>query len=483
VSQLLGYVLRVQNVVMGERGTAMSRLELVRFSWERWKHSLPFPALALAAFETTVLGCAAYLLILTGRKDGLNLPDWIGLAIAIAFVTATATSSRKWARGQRAAPQRAIMPMPLALGLIASLGFVVIFLIGASGADGAGEGVVLQPLKVVLAWSLCLCMTRSLAARLSDLDAFKRRVLVLGTGPRAQEIARLASAGSSARFTPVGFVDIDRRMLSPASAGEADGGHLLRTAKELRVREIVVAAQDRRGIPVGPLLQCKAEGINVMDYVAFLEREGGRIDLDALQPSWFLYSAGFGPKRWGRWMKRSFDLIVSIAVLLLVLPLLLLAIAAIKLGSPGPAFVRQERVGWRGRPFQLLRLRLGPFESARPEWSQRAACSGVGRFIHKFRIDQLPQFWNVVRGDMSLVGPRADRPAILELLKQEIPFYCERNSMRPGVTGWAQINYPYGARLEDARQKLSYDLYYLKNWSLRRDVLVLMQALGFMLHQ
>ena len=373
------------------------------------------------------------------------------------------------------------MPMPVAFGLIASVGFLVIFVMGAISTDEVEDGALIQTLKTAFAWALCLCMTRSVAAGLSDFEAFKRRILVLGTGARAREIARLAAAASYARFTPVGFVDIDRFMPPLPATDRADAGYLLRTAKELRAREIVVAAEDRRGIPVDPLLQCKAEGVDVLDYVAFLEREGGRIDLDALQPSWFLYSEGFGPKPFARWLKRSFDLIVSTTVLLLVLPLLLLAILAIQLESPGPALLRQERVGWRNRRFVLLRLRVGPHASN--GIGSIASCGRIGRLIYRLRIDQLPQLWNVIRGDMSVVGPRADRPAVAELLKQEIPFYGERQAMRPGITGWAQVHYPFGARLEDARQKLSYDLYYLKNWGLGRDLLVLMQALGFLMQR
>lgn len=456
----------------------MTPLATVRGSLGRWTQSLPLPSVAIAIFEITILGGATYLLLSTKHAVGPDFPDWIGLAIAIAFIAAIATSARKSVRRQRVLPSRRIaIPMPVVLGLLASLGFLAVFLADASWTGAADDGMLLEPLELALAWALCLCMTRSVAARLSDLHTFKRRVLVVGSGARAREIARLATVESSARFKPVGFIN---DISSSVVGGVTEIDSLLRTAKELRASEIVVATDDRRGVPVDPLLQCKAEGINVVDFVAFLEREGGRIDLSALQPSWFLYSDGFGPKPFARRLKRGLDVIVGAAILLFVLPLLLLAVIAIQCESRGPVFLRQKRVGWRGRRFYILRLRLAPVEPTGMGLAHPR--SKLGSLVCKLRIDLLPQFWNVVRGDMSLVGPRADRPAIAERLTAEIPFYCRRQSMRPGITGWAQVNYPYGAQLEDIRQKLSYDLYYLKNWGFYRDLWVLMQAFGFMLH-
>jgi lipopolysaccharide/colanic/teichoic acid biosynthesis glycosyltransferase len=438
----------------------------------------------LVFLEVALLSGASYLLLLStdATSDG-KYSDWIGLAIAVAFLAAIVTGPLTLMSPRVPPPHRHLMPVPVAFGVVASIGFLAIFLLGISGGDSAGNGALFRSLKVALAWTLCLCLTRSVVAHLTDFDAFKRRVLVVGNGARAREIARLAVAKPRARFKPVGFIDADA---GGTSSGDADASGVLRTALALRASEVVVASEDRRGVPVGPLLQCKAEGIDVVDYLAFFERESGRLDLNALQPSWFLFSNGVRSDFVSVWVKRSFDIVVSLAAALTVLPLLLLALVALTIEGGGPALVRQERIGWRGRRFYLLRLRTTGMSAggdAAPRWSEPASArrTWLGEFIHRSRIDDLPQFWNVLRGDMSLVGPHAERPIVFELVAREIPFYCARHAMRPGITGWAQVNYPYGATLEDARQKLSYDLYYLKNWSLGRDLLVLLEALGFVL--
>ncbi|HUK06591.1 MAG TPA: sugar transferase [Stellaceae bacterium] len=461
----------------------MSGVETARSLWRRRKHSLPPLAIGLAIIETVLLGGATYLLLLsTDPSNDPYFPDWIGLGIAIAFIAAIATSTLNLWRHKAPEPRRrVIMSIPVALGFTASIGFLVIFI--WIGGEPSGNETLLRALKALLAWALCLCLTRSIAAHLPDFGMFKRRILVVGNGLRAREIARLATA--RARFTPVGFVDDAYCLPTAGLAGGADAGALLRTARALRVSEVVVATEERRGVPVVPLLQCKAEGIDVLDYPAFFERESGRVDLDALQPSWFLFSDGLRTGLLAGYLKRGLDVTLSLAVLLLALPVLLLAFAILMLAQGRPVLEREERVGWRGRPFFRLRFRTGRLDaspSAPPLWPGAARRGWFGALFHRLRIDELPQFWNVIRGDMSLVGPRAERPVVAELYAREIPFYCARHAMRPGLTGWAQINHPYGATLADARQKLSFDLYYLKNWSLRRDLLVLMESLGFALH-
>lgn len=344
----------------------------------------------------------------------------------------------------------------------------------------------LSVLKATLASLLCLAVTRMAFVRALSLDLFKRRVLVLGTGKRASRLRRLSEHRASDWFLPVAFVRTggDPHMMdaSVRQLGESrDRTSLAKIATELRAKEIVLAMDDRRDLPADQLLECKLSGIGVIDYVAFIERETGRIDLDALHPSWFILSDGFRMGPLSESVKRGFDLTISVLLLIAFLPVMIITAIAIMLESEGPLLFRQERVGLRGCTFTLLKFRSMRVDAEReggPQWAQRndPRVTRIGAFIRLVRIDELPQLWNVIRGDMSFIGPRPERPYFVEHLSQSIPFYNERHSVRPGITGWAQVNYRYGASIEDARQKLSYDLYYLKNRDLFLDLIILMQT-------
>jgi sugar transferase (PEP-CTERM system associated) len=261
---------------------------------------------------------------------------------------------------------------------------------------------------------------------------------------------------------------------------------LLALARDVAASEIVVAADDRRGLPVHQLLQCKLSGIRVTDYVDFYERESGRVDLGAIRPSWFIFSDGFRMGAAVEGIKRSFDILFALLTLILVLPVLLLTAVAIKCEGYGAILYRQERVGLRGNVFVLLKFRSMTEDAERdgsPVWAAKRdpRVTRVGWFIRKLRIDELPQLYNVLRGDMSFVGPRPERPYFVGRLAQSIPYYHERHSVKPGITGWAQVNYPYAASLEDARNKLSYDLYYLKNRGLFLDIVILIRTVRVVL--
>ena len=246
------------------------------------------------------------------------------------------------------------------------------------------------------------------------------------------------------------------------------------------VKEIVVALDDRRGAPVQPLLEARMEGIDITSYLSFWERQTRRVNLTALEPSWLIYSDGF---RVGtltnRFLKQIFDFGVSLALLILTLPVLILTMIAIRLEGPGPIFYRQERVGLKGKVFNIFKFRTMCVDAegnGAPQWAalRDPRITRVGAFLRLSRIDELPQVWNVLRGEMSFVGPRPERPFFVESLNRDIPYYSERHRVRPGITGWAQINYPYGASIEDAKAKLSYDLYYIKNFSILFDFLILL---------
>jgi sugar transferase (PEP-CTERM system associated) len=233
-------------------------------------------------------------------------------------------------------------------------------------------------------------------------------------------------------------------------------------------------------LPIDAILACKLTGMKVTEYLAFYEREAGRVDLDALHPSWLVYSDGFSLQWWDTLAKRAFDIIVSVLFLAFTLPITLIAAILVRLDSPGPIFYRQERVGQNGQTFTLMKFRSmrADAESGGPQWAAQndARITRMGEFIRQTRIDEIPQIINVLRGDMSFIGPRPERPFFVESLSRHVPYYRERHRMKPGITGWAQINYPYGASIADAKEKMSYDLYYLKNFTIFLDVLILLQT-------
>ena len=234
------------------------------------------------------------------------------------------------------------------------------------------------------------------------------------------------------------------------------------------------------------LLDLKLRGVRVFDELGFWEQHLGRINLDRVDARWLTFADGFSSGRLSAGLKRVTDIGISLAVLILTLPLMLITALLIKLDSPGPVFYRQERVGLHGQAFTVLKFRSMSVDAeagGRPRWASRhdARVTRVGGFIRSTRIDELPQLLNVLNGEMSFVGPRPERPHFVEQLAQIIPFYHERSYVKPGITGWAQVNFPYGASIEDARQKLSYDLYYVKNRSLLLDIMILFSTVRVIL--
>ncbi len=263
---------------------------------------------------------------------------------------------------------------------------------------------------------------------------------------------------------------------------------MLSVAKKHAIDEIVVAIRDRRsgGLPVQQLLECKMEGINVIEMPTFFEREYRQVMLDSLNPSWMVLGDGFRQGHFGSFVKRLFDLTVSGVLLLLALPVLLVAALCIFLEDGQPVLYRQERVGRGGRVFTVYKLRsmkISAEPNGTPHWAKvnDDRTTRVGRFIRKWRIDELPQVINVFRGDMSFVGPRPERPFFVDQLTQKIPFYAMRHNAKPGITGWAQVRYQYGASVDDAIEKLQHDLYYVKNNCLFLDIMILIATVEVVL--
>ena len=324
--------------------------------------------------------------------------------------------------------------------------------------------------------------------RLSDQARLKSRIVVLGTGATAARLCALEGQGPLTRFVPVAFVALEAEPSRvPAERVCGMPQDLAGFARSQDADEIVIALEDRRGrLPVDALVQARLAGLRVSDYQGFSERALGRVDLAALKPNWFLSTEGFRSGRLHRLVKRALDVGVSLALLTASLPVILLTALAIKLESPGPVFYRQERVGLHARPFTLLKFRSMRNDAEKDgvaQWASvgDARVTRVGAVIRKTRIDEIPQAINVLLGQMSFVGPRPERPAFVEMLAREIPFYHERHSVKPGITGWAQINYPYGASVADAREKLQYDLYYVKNLTLVFDLAIVLQTVRVVL--
>jgi sugar transferase (PEP-CTERM system associated) len=314
-------------------------------------------------------------------------------------------------------------------------------------------------------------------------ERLKRRVMVLGAGARAQRVAAL-SARKGAGFAVVGFVGMnDGPPAIAAAINRAEIASLPDHLLALGAGEVVLALEERRNaLPLGDLLRIKTTGVHVHDFSSFLERETGRVDLDSLNPSWLIFSDGFSAgRRLSGIGKRLFDLVVSLVILLLTAPLIALTALAVKLESKGPAFYRQRRVGLYGQLFDVVKLRSMRIDAevgGKAVWAQKddPRVTRVGRIIRMLRIDELPQAWSVLKGEMSFVGPRPERPQFVADLEQRLPYYAERHVVKPGITGWAQINYPYGASVEDSRHKLEYDLYYAKNYTPFLDLLILLQT-------
>lgn len=335
---------------------------------------------------------------------------------------------------------------------------------------------------------LLLIFLRILLGKTLGSQAFKRRIVVLGAGPRAARLKVLSKA-PGAGFAVVGYVSMSEanRVIPEAIARDAIY-NLADHVVLLNASEVVLALEERRNaLPLKDLLRVKTTGVHVNEISTFLERETGRVDLDSVNPSWLIFSDGFSSGRMvSSAFKRLFDIGASLLLLVLTLPLVLVTAIAIRFESKGPAFYRQRRVGLYGVGFDVIKLRSMRQDAevgGKAVWAEKddPRITRIGRIIRKLRIDELPQCWSVLKGEMSFVGPRPERPQFVEDLEQKLPYYAERHMVKPGITGWAQINYPYGASIEDSRQKLEYDLFYAKNYSPFLDLLILLQTIRVVL--
>lgn len=312
----------------------------------------------------------------------------------------------------------------------------------------------------------------------------KRRVVILGCGQLAVEVYHTLVTKRRTSVEVVGFVDREHSQVSTHTGSLQIIGtyeSLWEVVEQFNVHTIVVCVEDRRLVlPVQVLLNCKTIGIEVIDGHQMYEEESGRLSIDQLRPSALIFSTGFKRRVLTTVFKRVVDVVISVFGLVLLVPLFFLVGLLIKIDSPGPVLYRQLRVGLRGQPYMIWKFRSmeRDAEKSGPRWAEKhdPRISRVGRFLRKLRIDELPQLYNVLRGEMSLVGPRPERPVFVNQLRKKIPYYDIRHTVRPGVTGWAQTQFRYGSSTEDAHTKLQYDLYYVKNMSLALDLRILTET-------
>ncbi len=360
---------------------------------------------------------------------------------------------------------------------VAALAETLVFFVVPAVAHGRG----IWGLSLLFAFIL-IVLGRALLARFLSEDAFRRRILVYGAGNMAASLLTLRRRTDQRGFKVIAFLPApgDRYVIEDPRV-ELSAGDVVEFVGRQEIDEIVVAMDDKRqGFPIRELLQCKFAGVDVVDILGFLERESGKVDVERLNPSWMIFADGFTRRPSRQIASRCLDLAGGLLLLTFAWPIMLVVALAIFLEDGAPVLYRQTRVGLLGRPFDVLKFRSmkKQAEAGGAQWAQKIdpRVTKTGSLIRKLRFDELPQIFNIIRGQMSLVGPRPERPEFVEGLAKKIPYYQERHCVKPGLTGWAQLQYPYGASEKDALEKLRYDLYYVKNQSFLLDLIILLQT-------
>lgn len=340
------------------------------------------------------------------------------------------------------------------------------------GAAGVSFGMIL--------------IARLLFHSLLGQEAFKRRIIVIGAGGMAARIATLARQGAGG-FRCAGFIPVEGEKIEIPSEQHLTQGDLLQTVHDKSIDEIIIALEDRRNrLPLECLVDCRLEGVMVSDYQSFCEREVGRVDLETLTPSWFFFRSGFRNSVLQNLLKRAVDIAAALSLAVFLFPVMALVALALMVTRDGPILYRQERVGLKGKVFTLIKFRSmceDAEEAGKPQWTcvNDDRVTPLGALIRKTRLDELPQLFNILKGDMSLVGPRPERPQFVEQLKARLPYYNERHRVKPGITGWAQVTFKYAGSLEDSKVKLEHDLYYIKYYSLFLDLIIILQTVRVVL--
>ena len=347
-----------------------------------------------------------------------------------------------------------------------------------------GRGVTLLSVPVVL---LTLFGWRVLVHRLTTHPKYGERIIIVGSGEAAINTARETKAKRGAGYRVVGFLTdepelVGKSLFNPTVIGLID--EIEEIVRRENIDRIIVAIRDGRNrFPTEKLLKLSLSGdVAIEEYTTFHERLSGQVQLDMLRPSWLIFSGRGRETKFQSLVREATHRGLALIGLILTLPIAVITAVLVKIESPGTVFYQQERVGKNGKPFRVIKfrsMRADAEKDGQAIWAQTndARVTRVGGVIRKIRVDEIPQFWNIIKGEMSFVGPRPERPVFVEQLAEEIPFYEQRHLVAPGLTGWAQVNYPYGASVEDAKQKLQYDLYYIKNQSLLLDALIVSETI------
>lgn len=390
---------------------------------------------------------------------------------------------------------RSLSRVPLVVGMGATAAILASLiqplLLRSAAMPGGRDETMLFGLALVT-FTFCAFLARLVIDVLVRHRVLRRRLLIVGAGQRAWDLLLMLGREGSSLHDDVTLVyaaeeEVDPRLLAerPDRILCPPDFNVASVAVRTEADLIIVAPDERRGMNLERLLECKKAGYPVIQYLSFVEREIRRVDLKRMELGWLVYSDGFTFGALDRFLKRVFDLAVSSIMLLLTMPLIVMGMIAIRWEGPGPVLYRQERVTMDGKPFLILKLRTMRVnaEANGAVWAEKKdnRITRVGNFLRRARIDELPQLVNILRGEMSFVGPRPERPMFVKELAEKIPLYNERHMVKAGLTGWAQINYPYGASIDDARSKLSYDLYYVKNFSILFDFVILLQTLRVVL--
>ncbi|WP_040556968.1 TIGR03013 family XrtA/PEP-CTERM system glycosyltransferase [Reinekea blandensis] len=455
------------------------------------KHYLHVPYVLLGAFEFFLLFCSFY--IVGNVQQWLNVVPEAHIALnpEIALVYAFLFSCGSLAMGVYLALMREGFLAMFFRTLVAYcfLGALAVTILSFvwPALDLGGSNLF----WVVMVSTGMTLSVRKVFSQLVDSDQLARRIVILGTGEHARQLQsdyERNKRGLSIRV--LGYVGDADQAIDPRYCMTTPDDWLA-FCRTNRVSEIVVAQRERRQsdgghFPMQELIRCKLGGVEVTNALSFYEREMNQVKLDILQPSWIVFSDGFRVSRSRDFAKRLFDLAVSVLLGIILLPFVLLAALAVFFETGRPILYSQVRTGFNGKPFKIYKIRSmrqDAEKGGKAVWAKAndSRVTRVGAFIRNTRLDEIPQLWNVIRGDMSFVGPRPERPEFVEQLERDIPFYTHRHAVKPGLMGWAQLNYPYGASVEDAKGKLEYDLYYTKNHSFVMDLLIMIQTVEVVL--
>jgi sugar transferase (PEP-CTERM system associated) len=427
---------------------------------------------------------AAVLLVLTWGNDPADHPGIMAFALVFAMLIVCLNGAfGLYRRTSTLSPSSYFLRLILAPAIGIPLAIVIARPI---------PGVVSAQYDWILAMTLSLAglvFVRHVIVLPLVAAILPHRVLVLGTGPEARVVEASLGSASQGSMRLVGFYPLEQTREAVVSPSRIIAGKSLEeTVRQLNVHEVIVAVRQQRGgvLPLRELLDCRIGGVHITDLAGYFERVHGQVPIESLKVSWLIYGHGFRQSMYRAVVKRSFDLLVASVLSIIALPVLLIAIASIAAEGGGTVFYRQERVGRGGRTFTVFKLRSMTQDAEKDgkvRWAKvdDERITRVGRIIRRTRIDELPQLMNVLRGEMSFVGPRPERPEFVAMLTAQIPFYAVRHSVKPGLTGWAQVRYSYGASVEQSVRKLEYDLFYVKNHTLLLDLMILLETVRVVL--